>query len=166
MQPAGYTRPARVPTLLKELDRLVPRYPAAMADTSRWRLAKRVFTALLADGIALDTDPVVLDAWAQRFSARDVDGRREVLGELMDQHPEYATGKVLIHDGQVAVLRAGCVRKASATAGTTVTSAGAPSSRSCCGPDTPSPTDANPDRHTPTRPPQPTNGGWRTWPPN
>src|SRR5262249_22652660 len=27
--------------------------------------------------------------------------------ELMDQHPEYATGRVLIHAGQVAVLRAG-----------------------------------------------------------
>jgi len=49
----------------------------------------------------------VLDAWAQRFSARDAPGRREVLGELMDQHPEYATGRVVIHDGQVAVLRAG-----------------------------------------------------------
>src|SRR5439155_19912341 len=78
-----------------------------MADTSRWRLAKRVFTAILADGISLDADPDVLDAWAQEFSARDADGRREVLGELMDQHPEYATGRVLIHDGQVAVLRAG-----------------------------------------------------------
>lgn len=97
----------RVPTLLKELDRLASKYPAAMVDTSRWRLAKRVFTAVLADGIALDTDPAVLDAWAQRFSARDAEGRRKVLGELMDQHPEYATGKVLIHDGQVAVLRAG-----------------------------------------------------------
>ncbi|GGM83725.1 hypothetical protein GCM10007977_101380 [Dactylosporangium sucinum] len=97
----------RVPTLLKELDRLAPRYPTAMADTGRWRLAKRVFTAMLADGITLDTEPAVLDAWAERFSARDAEGRREVLGELMDQHPEYATGRVVIHDGQVAVLRAG-----------------------------------------------------------
>lgn len=96
----------RTSTLLKELDRLAPKYPAAMADTSRWRLAKRVFTAVLADGISLD-DPAVLDEWAARLSARDAEGRREVLGELMDQHPEYATGKVLIHDGQVAMLRAG-----------------------------------------------------------
>jgi hypothetical protein len=58
-----------------------------MADTSRWRLAKRVFTAILADGIPLDAEPAVLDAWAQRFTARDAAGRREVLGELMDQHP-------------------------------------------------------------------------------
>lgn len=97
----------RVPTLLKELDRLAPNYPAAMADTSRWRLAKRVFTAALADGIRLDADPAVLDAWAQRLSARDAEGRRAVLGELMDKHPEYATGRIVIHDGQVAVLRAG-----------------------------------------------------------
>lgn len=98
---------ARVSTLLKELDRLAPKYPAAMADTSRWRLAKRVFTAIIADGIALDAEPAVLDAWAQRFSARDAPGRREVLGELMDRHPDYATGRIVIHDGQVAVLRAG-----------------------------------------------------------
>lgn len=97
----------RILTLVKELDRLAPKYPAAMADTSRWRLAKRVFTAVLADGISMADNPAVLDAWAERFSARDAQGRREVLGELMDQHPEYATGKVLIHDGQVAVLRAG-----------------------------------------------------------
>jgi hypothetical protein len=105
----GRLHPAstRVPTLLKELDRLAPKYPAAMAETSRWRLAKRVFTAAMADGVRIDADPEALDAWAQRFSARDADGRREVLGELMDQHPEYATGTVLINDGQVAVLHAG-----------------------------------------------------------
>jgi hypothetical protein len=105
----GRLHPAstRVPTLLKELDRLAPKYPAAMADTSRWRLAKRVFTAAAADGIRIDADPELLDAWAQRFSTRDADGRREVLGELIDQHPDYAVGTVLINDGQVAVLRAG-----------------------------------------------------------
>jgi hypothetical protein len=97
----------RLPTLLRELDRLAPKYPAAMADTSRWRLAKRVLTAVMADGIALNAEPAVLDAWAERFSARDAEGRREVLGELMDRHPEYATGPVLIRHGQVAVLRAG-----------------------------------------------------------
>jgi hypothetical protein len=97
----------RVPTLLKELDRLVPKYPAAMSDTSRWRLAKRVFHSVLADGIPLDTEPAVLDAWAQRFNARDTEGRRAVLGELMDERPGYATGHLLIHDGQVAMLGRG-----------------------------------------------------------
>jgi hypothetical protein len=97
----------RVPTLLKELDRLTSRYPAVMADASRWRLAKRVFTAIVADGITVDADPAVLDAWAERFSARDSEGRRVVLGELMDQHPGYATGRLLILDGQVAILAPG-----------------------------------------------------------
>jgi hypothetical protein len=49
----------------------------------------------------------VLDAWAQRFNTRDPDGRREVLGDLMDQKPGYATGHLLIHDGQVAMIGAG-----------------------------------------------------------
>jgi hypothetical protein len=97
----------RVPTLLKELDRLAPKYPDAMADAGRWRLAKRVFTAVLADGLTLDCEPAVLDDWAQRFSARDPQGRRTVLGDLMDQHPGYATGRLLIHDGQVAILTPG-----------------------------------------------------------
>jgi hypothetical protein len=97
----------RVPTLLKELDRLAPRYPSAMSDTSRWRLAKRVFHAILADGIPLDAEPAALDAWAQRFNARDAVGRRAVLGELMDERPGYAAGQLLIHDGQVAMLGRG-----------------------------------------------------------
>jgi hypothetical protein len=50
----------RVPALLKELDRLAPRYSVAMADTSRWRLAKRVFHAILADGIPLEPSPRIL----------------------------------------------------------------------------------------------------------
>ena len=53
-----------------------------MSDTSRWRLAKRVFHAILADGIPLDAEPAALDAWAQRFNARDAAGRRAVLGEM------------------------------------------------------------------------------------
>jgi hypothetical protein len=78
-----------------------------MADASRWRLAKRIFTAILADGITLDADPAVLDAWAERFSARNPERRRLVLGELMDQHSGYATGRLLIHDGRVAILAPG-----------------------------------------------------------
>jgi hypothetical protein len=93
-----------VSTLLKELDRLATKYPAATTDTSRWRLAKRVFTAIRNDGLAPDGDPAVLDEWAYRFNTRDAAGRRAVLGELMDSNPGYATGRLLSHDGQVAIL--------------------------------------------------------------
>jgi hypothetical protein len=78
-----------------------------MVDPSRWRLAKRVFTAIRDDGLAPNGDPAVLDAWAQQFNTRDAAGRRMVLGELMDRHPGYATGRLLIHDGQVAILAPG-----------------------------------------------------------
>jgi hypothetical protein len=97
---------AKAPALLRELDRLAPKFPAAMADASRYRLAKRVLTAALAEGVNLD-DTAAVDAWARELSARDYAGRRQVLGDLMDQHPGYATGALVIHEGQVAVLRPG-----------------------------------------------------------
>jgi hypothetical protein len=96
----------KVPTLLKELDRLAPQYPAAMADSSRYWLAKAVFTAMDADGVDI-TDPDAADAWAAAFTARDPDGRRSVLGGLMDSNPEYATDTLLVQDSQVAMLRLG-----------------------------------------------------------
>jgi len=104
----GRLHPAstRAATLLKELDRLAPRFPAAMADPSRWRLAKRVFTAMTADGVPLDDDAEI-DRWAERFSALGPADRRFVLGELMDKDPGYGTGTLLIHDGQVAMLQPG-----------------------------------------------------------
>jgi hypothetical protein len=70
-------------------------------------LAKRVFTAMLADGLSIDSEPAEIDRWAERFSARDAEGRRRVLGELMDSDPGYATGAVVVHQGQVAVLLPG-----------------------------------------------------------
>lgn len=104
----GRLHPAstRAATLLKELDRLAPRFPPAMADPSRWRLAKRVFTAMTAEGVPLD-DAAQIDRWAQRFSALGPADRRRVLGELMDKNPGYGTGMMLIHDGQVAMLQPG-----------------------------------------------------------
>lgn len=97
----------RVATLRKELDRAAGRFGAAMADSSQYRLAKRVLTAMLADGLGDDADPAEVDRWAERFSARDAPARRRVLGELMDQDPRYATGHLLVHGGQVAVLKPG-----------------------------------------------------------
>jgi hypothetical protein len=96
----------KVPTLLQELDRLAAQYPAAMADSSRYWLAKRVFTAMNADGVDT-TDQAAADAWAAAFTARDPAGRRSVLGELMDRNPGYGTGALLIRENQVAVLRPG-----------------------------------------------------------
>jgi hypothetical protein len=96
----------RVRTLLQELDRLAPHYPAAMADSSQFWLAKRVFTAMEADGVD-STDQAAADAWAAAFTARDPAGRRSVLGELMDRHLGYATGAVVIRENKVAVLRPG-----------------------------------------------------------
>lgn len=80
----GQLHPAstRAATLLKELDRLAPRFPAVMADSSRWRLVKRVFTAMMADGVPVDDDAKI-DRWAERFSALGPADRRFVLGELM-----------------------------------------------------------------------------------
>ena len=96
----------KVPTLLRELDRLAAQYPIAMADSSRYWLAKTVFTAMDADGVDT-TDEAATDAWAAAFTARDPAGRRSVLGGLLDSHPEYGTGAMLIHDSQVAMLPPG-----------------------------------------------------------
>jgi len=96
----------RVGTLLKELDRLAPKFPSAMADSSRWRLAKRVFTAMVSDGVRLD-DEAEVDRWAEQFSARGPQQRRATLGDLIDSEPGYGTGKLLIHEGKVALLRPG-----------------------------------------------------------
>lgn len=71
------------------------------------RIAKRVFQAVLDDGIPLDAEPAVLDDWAHRFNARDAAGRRAVLGGLMDEQAGYASGRLLIHAGQVAMVPAG-----------------------------------------------------------
>ncbi len=104
----GRLHPAstRVRTLLKELDRLAPNFPAAMADSSRWRLAKRVFTAMVSDGVQLE-DEAEVDCWAEQFSARGPAERRGVLGELMDSEPGYGAAKLLVHEGQVALLEPG-----------------------------------------------------------
>ncbi len=102
-----HPRSTKVPTLLKELDRAAPGFPAAMADISRYRLAKRVWTAMRADGLNGDSDPAEIDRWAERFSALDPDGRRSVLGELLDANPEYGIARLLVHGGEVALLKPG-----------------------------------------------------------
>ena len=96
----------RVSTLVKELDRLAPNFGAAMADRARWRLAKRVMTAMLDDNVDLD-DPAAVDQWAAAFSARPAQERRPVLGELMDTEPGLGYGTFMIYDSEVVVLEPG-----------------------------------------------------------
>jgi hypothetical protein len=93
----------RAGALLKELDRLTPKFAAAMADVSRWRLAKRVFTAMLSDGVDLEDEDEV-DRWAEKFSTLDAAARHPVLGDLMDAEPGLGAGPIVVHDGQVAFL--------------------------------------------------------------
>ncbi|GAA3232283.1 hypothetical protein ACFO1B_20755 [Dactylosporangium siamense] len=97
---------ARPAALLKELDRLTAKFPAAMADTTRWDLTKRIFTAMLRDGVRPDGDPAEVGAWAARFSARGPQERREVLGNLMEQE-RHATGTVLVTGDQVTMAPPG-----------------------------------------------------------
>jgi hypothetical protein len=96
----------RVPTLRKELDRAAARFPAAMADPSVWRLAKRVFMAMGADGVDRGDDAAV-DDWAAAFSAAPAERRRAVLGVLLDRQPELLTSRFAIRDGKVAALAPG-----------------------------------------------------------
>lgn len=97
----------RVVTLLRELDRAASKFGAAMADSSRFRLAKRVWTAMRGDGLDIDSDTAEIDRWAERFSALDAQGRRRVLGELMDHDPRFETAPLVINGGQVAMLTPG-----------------------------------------------------------
>jgi hypothetical protein len=96
----------RVAALRKELDRAVARFPAAMADESVWRLAKRVFVAMRAEGVDLADDAAV-DAWAAEFSVAPVGRRRAVLGVLLDRQPELLTCQFVIRDSQVAAIAPG-----------------------------------------------------------
>lgn len=106
---SGWLHPAstRVVTLLKELERAEQGFREAMADESRFRLAKRVFTAMRADGLRLDDDASVLDRWVGRFNGLDGHGRRRILGDLLDKDPGYAGGQLLVHEGQAAILQPG-----------------------------------------------------------
>jgi len=96
----------RVAALRKEMDRAAAKFPTAMADESVWRLAKRIFVAMLADGVDL-ADDMAVDAWAAAFSAAPVERRRGVLGVLLDRQPELLTSQFVIRDSQVAAIAPG-----------------------------------------------------------
>lgn len=96
----------RTAALRKELARATARFPTAMADESVWRLAKRIFTAMRADGID-PADDTAVDAWAAVFNAAPTERRRAVLGVLLDRRPELLTCQFVIRDSQVAAIAPG-----------------------------------------------------------
>jgi hypothetical protein len=96
----------RVATLRKELDRATAKFPAAMADESVWRLAKRVFIAMRADGVDPEDDTAV-DAWAAAFSAAPAERRRTVLGVLLDRQPELLSAQFIVREDKVVALAPG-----------------------------------------------------------
>ncbi|WP_328448603.1 hypothetical protein [Amycolatopsis sp. NBC_00438] len=96
----------RAATLRKELAKAAAKFPAAMADESQWRLAKRLYTAMRADGVDI-ADDVKVAAWTKAFNTSPAARRRAVLGALLDHTPELATAKFAARDGQVAAVRRG-----------------------------------------------------------
>src|SRR6266496_3085685 len=85
----GWLHPgsATAKVLRNELGRVEGTYPQAMADSSRYRLAKRLFTAMRADGVDVG-DHDAVDAWVEAFNTRAPAARRTVLGVLLDAKPE------------------------------------------------------------------------------
>jgi hypothetical protein len=104
----GWLHPgsATMKVLRRELDRAASTYPKAMADTSRWRLAKRLYTAMRVAGVDLGDDDAI-DTWVEAFNHRSPADRREVLGELLDGQPELGRARLVARDGLVAALAPG-----------------------------------------------------------
>src|SRR6266536_4701882 len=89
--------------LRNELGRVEGTYPQAMADSSRYRLAKRLFTAMRADGVDVG-DHDAVDAWVEAFNTRAPAARRTVLGVLLDAQPELGRARFVANEGVVAAL--------------------------------------------------------------
>jgi hypothetical protein len=104
----GWLHPgsATMKVLRRELDRAASTYPQAMADTSRWRLAKRLYTAMRVAGVDLG-DENAINAWVEAFNHRPPADRRAVLGELLDGQPELGRARLVARDGLVAALAPG-----------------------------------------------------------
>jgi len=90
-------------TLLRELDQAAVGYPAAMADESRFRLAKRFYTAMRDDGIDTEDDAAV-KAWMETFNTSSAERRQALLSNLIDDNPVLGTTRFVAHEGAVAAL--------------------------------------------------------------
>lgn len=94
---------ANASALSRELDRVAVLYPDAMADRFRYGMAKRLYTAMLADGIAIDDDAAV-NAWLETFNDGAEERKYAVLGDLLDEDPDLATAWFDADSGVVTAL--------------------------------------------------------------
>jgi len=92
--------------LRQELAQHADGFPAAMADRSRFRLAKTLYRAMLADGVDLDDDERV-DAWTARFNLAPERERMAVLEYLLADQPELSRANFAARAGKVAALAPG-----------------------------------------------------------
>ncbi|WP_034267799.1 hypothetical protein [Actinospica robiniae] len=102
----GRLHPAstKIPALLKELARAADKMAPAMADRSRWGMAKTLYTAMLADGVALG-DESGAQNWFAAFNETDEQHRHTVLAALLTRQPELRDAYFVVRDGIVAALR-------------------------------------------------------------
>ena len=90
---------AKLPALLRELERAAGAYTASMADPRRYAMAKRFMTAAHDDGVDV-TDNDAMQSWLDLFNARIIDERARFLGPLCEQQPELITAE-FVNDGEL-----------------------------------------------------------------
>lgn len=102
----GRLHPAstKIPALLKEVARAADKVAPAMADRSRWGMAKTLYMAMLADGVALDDESGAQD-WFAAFNASDDQHRHAVLAAVLARQPELHDAYFVARAGTVAALR-------------------------------------------------------------
>jgi len=92
--------------LRQELAQRAGGFPAAMADRSRFRMAKTLYQAMIADGVALH-DYTAVDAWVGRFNQAPASERAAVLEHLLTEQPALLTAQFAARAGKVAALAPG-----------------------------------------------------------
>jgi hypothetical protein len=92
--------------LQQELAHQAGGFPAAMADRSRWRMAKTLYQTMIVDGVGLH-DYAAVDAWTDRFNHAPADQRAAVLENLLAGQPELLTAQFVARAGKVAALAPG-----------------------------------------------------------
>jgi hypothetical protein len=97
---------AAVRFLHQELAQHASGFPAAMADRSRFRLAKTLYRAMLADGVDLDDDEAV-NGWTAGFNRAPEHERVAVLEYLLPDQPELLRADFAARAGKVAALAPG-----------------------------------------------------------